>query len=121
VKKLPPATVYLIYSTATSLFFAIIFTVNLVYQVTVVALNPLQLVLVGTLLEASVFLFEVPTGVVADVFSRRLSIIIGVFLIGLGFIVEGSFPYFWTVLLCQVVWGIGYTFTSGATAAWIAD
>jgi hypothetical protein len=36
---------------------------------TVVDLNPLQLV--GTLLEAAVFLFEVPTGVMADVYNRR--------------------------------------------------
>jgi hypothetical protein len=70
---------------------------------------------VGTTLEGCIFLFEVPTGVVADVYSRRLSIIIGFFLIGAGFIVEGSFPVFGAVLLSQVFWGIGYTFTSGAT------
>ncbi|MFM8323105.1 MAG: MFS transporter, partial [Chloroflexota bacterium] len=66
-------------------------------------------------------LFEVPTGVVADVYSRRLSIIIGMFLIGTGFLVEGSFPNFWMILLAQALWGVGYTFTSGATQAWISD
>ena len=30
-------------------------------------------------------------------------------------------PFFSTVLLAQVLWGLGYTFTSGATQAWIAD
>jgi DHA3 family tetracycline resistance protein-like MFS transporter len=84
-------------------------------------LTPLQLVLVGTTLELSVFIFEIPTGVVADVYSRRLSIIIGMFLIGLGFLLEGTFPIFWTILLAQVLWGVGYTFTSGATEAWITD
>ena len=69
--------------------------------------------LVGTLLEASVFLFEVPTGVVADVYSRRLSVIIGYALIGLGFALEGIVPRFEAVLLAQVLWGVGYTFTSG--------
>lgn len=121
MKKLNATTVYLIYNSSTSLFFAIVFTVNLIYQATIVNLNPLELVLVGTVLETAIFLFEVPTGVVADVYSRRLSIIIGVFLIGAGFILEGSFPYFGTVLACQILWGIGYTFTSGATAAWISD
>ena len=76
-----------------------IFTASMVYQVTVAQLSPLQLVLVGTTLEASVFLFEVPTGVVADVYSRRLSIIIGTVLIGLGFLLEGSLAIFWTILL----------------------
>jgi len=78
-------------------------------------------VLVGTTLEATAFLFEVPTGVVADVYSRRWSIIIGMFIMGLGFVVEGSVPRFEIILLSQVLWGIGYTFTSGATEAWIAD
>lgn len=84
-------------------------------------LTPLQLVLVGTTLEAAIFIFEIPTGVVADVFSRRLSIVIGWLLIGSGFIVEGSFPFFAPILLAQVLWGLGYTFTSGATEAWITD
>jgi len=38
-----------------------IFTVSAIYQVTVVKLDPLQLVLVGTMLEATAFFFEVPT------------------------------------------------------------
>jgi DHA3 family tetracycline resistance protein-like MFS transporter len=96
-------------------------TVNLVYQATTVGLNPLQLVLVGTVLEASVFLCEIPTGIVADVYSRRLSVIIGYLLMGLGFIVEAAIPTFAVVLLSQVIWGVGATFLSGAEQAWIAD
>jgi DHA3 family tetracycline resistance protein-like MFS transporter len=116
-----PFTVYLILEFGASLLFSAIFTVNMLYQVTVVELSPLQLVLVGTTLEATVFLFEIPTGVLADVRSRRLSIIIGYAVMGAGFVVEGSFPFFATVLLAQVIWGFGYTFTSGATQAWVAD
>ena len=98
-----------------------IFAASSIYQVTTAHLNPLQLVLVGTVLEASVFLFEIPTGIVADVYSRRLSIIIGYSLIGLGFLLEGSIPLFLPILLAQVLWGVGYTFTSGAKQAWITD
>lgn len=103
------------------MLFSMIFTASSLYQVTIANLTPLQLVLVGTTLELAVLVFEVPTGVVADVFSRRLSIIIGMLLIGLGFILEGSIPLFSTILLAQVIWGLGYTFTSGATQAWITD
>jgi MFS family permease len=77
-----------------SLLMSLIFTANVVYHVTVVELYLLQLVLVGTILETTVFIFEVPTGVLADVENRRLSVIIGYALMGLGFIVEGSFPFF---------------------------
>ena len=113
--------VYLLLQGVAALIYAVIFTVNLVYQVSVAQLTLLQLVLVGTVLEATVFLFEVPTGVVADIYSRRLSVILGYFIIGLGFILEGSLPFFWAIAGGQALWGLGYTFTSGATQAWISD
>ncbi len=97
------------------------FVVTSLYEATVAGLTPVQLILVGTALEISAFVFEVPTGIVADVFSRRLSIIIGYVLMGVGFLVEGLFPAFIPILLAQVIWGLGYTFTSGATQAWITD
>lgn len=96
-------------------------TLSAIYRIQVAGLNPLELVLVGTVLEASVFLFEVPTGVVADTISRRLSVIIGVFVIGVGLALEGAVPVFASILLAQAIWGLGYTFTSGALEAWIAD
>lgn len=116
-----PSTVYLLLQFTSSLLFSLIFTVNLLYQVTLVGLSPLQLVLVGTTLETSVFVFEIPTGVLADVISRRLSIILGYAIMGLGFVLEGSVAAFWAVALGEGIWGLGYTFTSGATEAWIAD
>lgn len=119
--KLGAVPVYLIQMGAGSLFSTLVFTVNLIYQVQVAHLNPLQLVLVGTVLEGTRFLFEIPTGIVADVYSRRLSIIIGVFLLGIGLALQGVVPTFGVILLAQVVWGIGYTFTSGATEAWLTD
>ncbi|WP_313892799.1 MFS transporter [Psychrobacillus sp.] len=121
LKTKDPYRVYIYTCFLSQLFFTFIFTVNLLYQVKVVMLDPLQLVLVGTILELSVFLFEIPTGVVSDLKSRKLSIVIGYFLIGTGFLVEGLFPYFIPVLIAQVAWGIGYTFTSGSQQAWIAD
>ncbi|HET8558834.1 MAG TPA: hypothetical protein VFL58_16125, partial [Gaiellaceae bacterium] len=48
-----------------------------VYLVRTLHLSPLQLVLMGTAMEGAVFLFEVPTGVVADTYSRKLSLILG--------------------------------------------
>jgi DHA3 family tetracycline resistance protein-like MFS transporter len=119
--KLNARTVYLFIEFSASALFLMIFVTMSLYEATVAGLTPLQLVLVGTTVELSIFLFEVPTGVVADVYSRRLSIIIGYFLMGLGFLVEGLFPTFLPILLAQVIWGLGYTFTSGATQAWITD
>ncbi len=120
-KKLGAYPTYLILVGASTFFFTIITTLNSVYQLEVAHLNPLQLVLVGTVLEITCFLTQVPTGVLADVYSRRLAIIIGIFLIGAGFLLEGAIPRFETILLAQVLWGVGATFTDGADSAWIAD
>ncbi|MBM3123517.1 MAG: MFS transporter [Chloroflexi bacterium] len=119
--KLDAARVYLFIEISASVFFGMMFVTTSLYEATVAGLTPLQLVLVGTTLELSAFVFEVPTGVVADVYSRRVSIIIGYVLMGIGFLVEGLFPAFLPILLAQVIWGLGYTFTSGATQAWITD
>ena len=121
MRKLSAYTIYLIHSGGYSLFSAMAYTIIAVYYVKVVGLNPLQLVLIGTVLEVSIFLLEIPTGVVADVYSRRLSIIIGTALLGVSCILAGSIPFFVAILLSQVIAAAGYTFLSGAAQAWIAD
>ncbi len=98
-----------------------IVTVNLVFMVEVAGLDPLQMVLVGTVLELSVFVFEIPTGVVADVVSRRLSVIVGHAIMGLGFLLIVIWPTFTGIVLSQVIWGFGWTFISGAYAAWLTS
>jgi len=120
-RKLDAIKVYLFIEVAASALFSMMFVGMSLYEVTVAKLTPLQLVLVGTTVETSIFLFEVPTGIVADVYSRRLSIIIGYSIMGVGFLMEGLFPFFVPILLAQVLWGLGYTFTSGSTEAWISD
>jgi DHA3 family tetracycline resistance protein-like MFS transporter len=118
---LRPIVVYLVLESGAALFFSLASTVVMLYQVIVVELTPLQLVLMGTTLETTIFVFEIPTGIVADLKSRRLSVIIGYVIIGVSYMVLGSFPIVWVVAFSQVLWGLGYTFTSGATQAWVAD
>lgn len=113
--------IYLLIEGLFAIFFGAIVTVNLVYQVEVAHLNPLQLVLVGTALELVCFVFQVPTGVIADVYSRRMAIILGLFITGAGFILEGSIPRFEFIVLSQLGWGIGASFISGAEEAWVAS
>jgi MFS transporter, DHA3 family, tetracycline resistance protein len=119
--SLPAERIFIAFNLIASLCFGLVFTVNTLFYATTVRLDPFQLVLVGTVLELSIFLFEVPTGIVADVFSRRLSIVIGYALIGCAFVLEGTIPALGTVLSAQFLWGLGHTFTSGATQAWLCD
>ncbi len=112
---------YLIMGAAGSLFAGLIFTGLTVYYIQIVGMNPLQLVLVGTAVEATILLFEVPTGILADSYSRRLSVIIGVALVGVCYVIQGSVPIFAIIIVAEIIRGIGETFMSGAESAWIAD
>jgi DHA3 family tetracycline resistance protein-like MFS transporter len=117
----PAETVYLAFSGLYAFFTTVVVSVSLVYQTQQVGLNPFQLVLVGAVLEGTRLVFEVPTGVIADTRSRRLSVILGVVLAGCGYALTGAFARFETILAAQFVVGIGLTFISGAQQAWIAD
>jgi DHA3 family tetracycline resistance protein-like MFS transporter len=65
--------------------------VTSLYLVSVLHLSPLQLVLMGTAMEGTVFLCEIPTGIVADTFSRRLSLVIGYLGMGTSWLLVGVF------------------------------
>jgi DHA3 family tetracycline resistance protein-like MFS transporter len=120
LRKNDPARVYLVSAVVGGFAMSMISTLSGIYLITDVGLDPFQLVLVGSVLEASVLLFEVPTGVVADAVSRRLSVLIGYLMFGLGFLLY-AVPSFPVVLVGQVVWGVGATFVSGANVAWVVD
>lgn len=70
-------------------------------------------------------LFEIPTGVVADTSGRRFS-----FLLGTGILLSATLLYWWmwvvrapfaAWLLASLLIGLGFTFFSGATEAWLVD
>lgn len=119
--KLNAFTIYLIMTGAEWLIFSLYITVVYVYLATYVTNDPFQLVFITTVFTATTLIFEIPTGLVADVYSRRLSVIIGFAVMGIGGIIQGIFQVYVVFLFTEVVWGIGFTFISGARDAWIAD
>jgi len=119
--RLNAYTIYLIMTGADWLVYGLYSTVVYVYLATYVTDDPFQLVFIWTVFTATTLLFEIPTGLVADVYSRRLSVIIGYVMMGIGAIIQGIFQLYALFLIAQVVWGVGFTFISGAQDAWIAD
>ncbi len=88
--------------------------------VTEAGLSPTQLIAMGAVMELTVLLTEVPTGVVADRHSRKWATVIGYLLFAVG--IAGSLSTSFVVLVAaQVVWGVGFTFQSGAPTAWATD
>jgi MFS family permease len=74
---------------------------------------------------AGMVIFEVPTGVIADTFGRRTSFILGAATLlvttaaylGLWYVEAGIW---WWILVSALI-GLGFTFFSGATEAWLVD
>ena len=116
-----PAAIYLRWGALNTAVFHGFGLAALLYWVVDAELNPLQLVLLGTALELSVFVAEIPTGVVADTLSRKWSIVISHAVMGAGMILTGLTTAFVPLALAQMVWGVGWTFQSGADVAWITD
>jgi MFS family permease len=74
---------------------------------------------------AGMVLFEVPTGVVADTWGRRASYLLGTVTLAattlvyyLLWVTDGPF---WQWAVVSVFLGLGFTFFSGATEAWLVD
>ena len=121
IRSKDPTYVYLVLHATWPLFFSMLAVTNLVYQVEVAHLDPLRLLLVGSVLELTCLVFQIPTGLFADAFSRRWAVAVGTVLVGAGFILEGSIPLSTPILIAQVIWGIGATLFTGAEDAWITD
>ena len=74
---------------------------------------------------AGMVIFEVPTGVVADTWGRRVSFLLGTITLAAStlvyyfmWVVEAPF---WAWAVVSVLLGLGFTFFSGAVEAWLVD
>ncbi len=93
----------------------------LAWWVVDLGLSPFRLVLLGTALEVTVLLAESPTGAVADTFSRKWSQVISWVLMGFAAFATPLVPSLLLLLVWQALFGLGYTFQSGADLAWVTD
>ena len=118
MRRLPATTVFYTLEVLLALPTWVVVSIYLVREL---QLSPLQLVLMGTAMEAAVFACEIPTGVVADTYGRRFSLVIGFVGSGLAWLLVGVVSTAWAVIALWVLWGFFYTFTSGAYEAWITD
>lgn len=69
----------------------------------------------------TIFLFEVPTGAVADGFSRKYSVLIGLLITSVVMFILPFLHSFWPLFFLWSIAGFGATFISGAGDAWVVD
>lgn len=74
---------------------------------------------------AGMFLFEIPTGVVADTLGRRASYLLGTLTLAVTTVMYWLLwvweSPFWAWAIVSVLLGLGFTFFSGAVDAWLVD
>jgi MFS family permease len=84
-------------------------------------LSAFQLVFLGIAQGIVSLMVEVPAGVVADTISRKWALVISHTLIGISMVVTGLVTAFPALVATQMLWGVGWTFVSGADVAWVTD
>ena len=95
--------------------------VTSVYLVVDAGLSPSQLVVIGAAQAAVGLVFEIPAGVLADTISRKWSLVLSHALMGTAMIATGLVTDFGPLIATQMLWGLSWTFSSGADVAWITD
>jgi len=80
-----------------------------------------EVAILSAVFEATIIIFEIPTGRFADRYGRKLSTIIGFALYILAALVFLNYRDFTGFLIAEMIFGIGDTFISGALEALAVD
>src|ERR1700733_3992626 len=84
-------------------------------------LTAAQLLLLGTVMSLTLVLSDIPFGVWSDAFSRKWPLVIGHGFLAAGMVLTGLVTAFPLLLVTQVLWGLGWAFSTGADVAWVTD
>lgn len=116
--------IYLILTLLNTLAASFIWGINTLFLLDA-GLSNAQAFTANAFFTAGEVLFEVPTGIVADTKGRRLSFLLGSITLIISTLIyllmwKISGP-FWGWALSSILLGLGFTFFSGATDAWLVD
>ncbi len=115
---------YLILITLQTLAASLIWGINTLFLLDA-GLSLTEAFVANAAFTAGMVLFEIPTGVVADTFGRQMSFILGAATL---LVTTAAYLYLWYIeagigwwILVSALIGLGFTFFSGATEAWLVD
>lgn len=95
--------------------------VTSVYLVVDARLSAAELVTIAVAQGIVSLLFEIPAGVLADTVSRKWSVVISHVLMGTAMLTTGLVTDFYAIVATQMLWGLSWTFASGADVALLTD
>src|SRR2546427_4897693 len=91
------------------------------YFVIDAGLSAFQLLVLGAIVAVTLTVSDIPAGVWSDAFSRKWPLVIGHGFLAAGMMLTGVVTGFGWLLVTQVLWGLGWAFSSGADVAWLTD
>lgn len=80
-----------------------------------------QVMILQAIFTFSMFLLEIPTGVIADRFGRKISLVLSGLVTGIAALIYASYANFWVFAFAEVLWAVGSTLSSGADSALVYD
>src|SRR6266542_4542515 len=117
-------TVYLVLTLCTTLAGSFIWGINTLFLLDA-GLSITAAFAANACFTAGMVLFEVPTGVVADTWGRRPSYLLGASTLAVStvlyWVAWRAHAPFWAWAVTSGLLGLGFTFFSGATEAWLVD
>jgi MFS family permease len=115
---------YLLLTLLSTLAASLIWGINTLFLLDA-GLNNTEAFAANAFFTAGMVIFEIPTGVLADIWGRRTS-----YLLGAGTLLVTTLVYLamwqiqaplWGWAIASILVGLGFTFFSGATEAWLVD
>ncbi|OGH47184.1 MAG: MFS transporter [Candidatus Levybacteria bacterium RIFCSPLOWO2_01_FULL_39_10] len=123
-KLLSIKNIYLYLVLGNTLAASFIWGINTIFLLDA-GLSNFEAFLANALFSLGMVIFEVPTGIVADTYGRRVSYLLGTITLSLStaayllmWQIEGPF---WGWAVSSMLLGLGFTFFSGALEAWLVD
>jgi MFS family permease len=115
---------YYVLTAGNTLAASLIWGINTIFLLDA-GLSNLQAFAANAFFTAGMVLFEIPTGIVADRWGRRVSFLCGTLTLaattGLYVLLwQLRSPFVWWAIVSALL-GLGFTFFSGATEAWLVD
>ncbi|MEK6760305.1 MAG: MFS transporter [Nanoarchaeota archaeon] len=84
-------------------------------------INFVQIMILQAIFTISIFLLEIPTGVLADKFGRKISLALAGFIGMIGFLIYASYPNFWAFAMGEFTLATSASLISGADQSLFYD
>lgn len=95
--------------------------VSSLYLVIDAHLSASRLLVLGVVLSVTLLVSDLPTGVLSDAVSRKWPLVAGHLFLAAGMVMTGLVTAFPLLAVSQLLWGVGWGFSSGADVAWVTD